>query len=695
MSPATRINDHGVTVTTKSILDLTKASLAALACLLLVGSAPARADLPIRSSIEPGVWGSCGLTSSGDGTCWGYTDFTGQPPGVGVGASGYPYYYSQVELSSISIDPSNANSCVINVAGDVRCWKNMYANGLQPPAGTNFRSVSAGSDFNCGVTSDWDGICWGSNTYGGTDVPTGLKWLKISAGGGGQACGVTTANVGHCWGRNGNGETNVPPGRRWTDIRAGSGFSCGVTTAGEALCWSSVDVGSLLPTNKTWSVVDPGANGTVCGVTVDGDGYCGGGFQDSGGGGGLISGGGGGGVVISGGGGVVLSGGGGGGVITLGGGSSGSPSYTSAVPAGYKWRTLSAGSSAACGITTTNAAKCWGSSISASIPSGLTWGSPATPDPLPEAVSSAVSFGSTDLSMDRQSAYVQFSLINPYGTVSCKLDDSAWGACPGLVGSRGTYAATVSGLRLGSHTLSVRRTDGDGIVLASGSTSWTIYAPPPDPPIALTPPAGVTSGTVGKGNTLKSSGWLLPDLAPGSAAPVYRWQRCDASGNESTCTDIVGEAGATGAWWGTRNSDIGKRLRVKVTLTNLSNAVTAVYSGLSSVIGSVSVTPPALDYGNGNSHPVVGASVHSSFGKWSGYIAGVSSVGFQWQRCTSTSSPESNCSDIVGPTGQWYKPRAADLGRYLRVKATLTTRGQSNIATSAVSGAVTSRTDGR
>lgn len=635
------------------------------------GAAPALADLPIRSSIETGTWGSCGLTASGDGVCWGYTDFTGEPPTVVEPAE--RSYQSPVPLASISIDPGNANSCALNVAGRAWCWKNLWGGALEPPQGTTFQSVSAGSDFNCGVTSGWDALCWGPNTYGGTTVPANRKWLKVSAGGSGQACGVTTSNIGHCWGRNSSGYAAFLDGRRWADLRAGAGFSCGVTTAGEGLCSNGVDFASLMPAGKTWAMVDPGSNGTVCGITTDGDGYCAGGFQS---GGGL-----------------------GGGVIIIGGGGS-SPSsdtgYAVAVPTGYKWRTLSAGSSAACGITTTNEAKCWGSSINASIPSGLQWGSPAVSDPVPDAVSTAISFyGPASLTSER-SATSTFTMAATYGAISCNLDDSGWGACPGFLSSSVGYSTTVNGLSLGAHTLSVRRADADGAVLASGSTSWTVRAPEPQSDELSSSTEVIALGTVGKGKTLKSSGWELPALAPGSPGPLYRWQRCDASGDESSCIDIASEAGATGAWWGTRNSDIGKRLRVKVTFTNLANVLSSVYSSLSSVIGSISVDPPELDYGSGNSNPVVGTGVHSSFGTWAGYVAGVSTVVFQWQTCSASSDPgpvltppsEPDCTDLSGSTGQWYRPRAADAGRRLRVRATLTTRGQSNVAASAVSGVV-------
>ena len=61
---------------------------------------------------------------------------------------------------------------------------------------------------------------------------------------------------------------------------------------------------------------------------------------------------------------------------------------------------------------------------------------------------------------------------------------------------------------------------------------------------------------------------------------------------------------------------------------------------------------------------------------------------FQWKRCSS--SDPATCTTNVGTNSQWYTPVAGDVGKYLRVTATLTTGGQSVSASTAVSAQVAS-----
>jgi hypothetical protein len=120
----------------------------------------------------------------------------------------------------------------------------------------------------------------------------------------------------------------------------------------------------------------------------------------------------------------------------------------------------------------------------------------------------------------------------------------------------------------------------------------------------------------------------------------------------------------------------------------------SIYSLLSGVIVPANSSVPSLNFGGSNTHPVKGTGVHSSYGVWTGYIAALSTVSFQWQQCTS-STDQNTCADINSATGQWYRPTANDTGKFLRVKATLTTRGQSVTAYSAISGASTNTLLGR
>jgi len=229
--------------------------------------------------------------------------------------------------------------------------------------------------------------------------------------------------------------------------------------------------------------------------------------------------------------------------------------------------------------------------------------------------------------------------------------------------------------------VSVRQTDfvGNSSV---GSSSWTKATMSPT---AATLDTG--SATVGKGSTIKGSGYRV-DNASGSPSPVFAWERCTVSDSAASCAQIVGSSGANGAWWGVRDADLGYQVRLKTSWTTLESITSVAYSALSGLIAPVSSSAPVLNFGGSNTHPVKGTAVHSSFGVWAGYVSGVSTVGFQWQRCTSSSDPTS-CSDIASATGQWYRPTFSDTGKYLRVKSTLTTRGQSAVTYSAISDAST------
>lgn len=85
-------------------------------------------------------------------------------------------------------------------------------------------------------------------------------------------------------------------------------------------------------------------------------------------------------------------------------------------------------------------------------------------------------------------------------------------------------------------------------------------------PANSTPPT--ISGTVRDGDTLTvdEGSWTGDD----PMTFTYRWQRCDVNG--LSCTDL---AGATGVTHAVQTSDVGNRLRVRVTATNSTGSSTA------------------------------------------------------------------------------------------------------------------------
>jgi alpha-tubulin suppressor-like RCC1 family protein len=139
-------------------------------------------------------------------------------------------------------------------------------------------------------------------------VPGGLTFASVTTGLG-FSCGVTPAGAAYCWGTNDNGQLGdgtttdsstpmaVSGGLAFAAVSAGDFHTCGVTTSGAAYCWGHADRGQLgaggvisgpcpspfplfcsatpLPVagELTFASVSAGRHYT-CGVTTTGVGYC-------------------------------------------------------------------------------------------------------------------------------------------------------------------------------------------------------------------------------------------------------------------------------------------------------------------------------------------------------------------------------------------------------------------------------------
>lgn len=134
--------------------------------------------------------------------------------------------------------------------------------------------IKAGGEFSCGLLTDGQAFCWGSNNkgqlgigdeHGGTKAqPTpvagGLVFTSISVGKD-HACGVSDNSDGYCWGANQRGQLGigatgsdrefeyepeeVTGGLSFKRILAGGGFSCGVTFLNELYCWGDSSEGRV------------------------------------------------------------------------------------------------------------------------------------------------------------------------------------------------------------------------------------------------------------------------------------------------------------------------------------------------------------------------------------------------------------------------------------------------------------------
>ncbi|MDH5643083.1 MAG: hypothetical protein OEY63_02695, partial [Gemmatimonadota bacterium] len=232
------------------------------------------------SSIQAGGNIVCGLTPLHDAYCWGRNSLGALGVGISNGNVGSPtLVVGDISFSQLSVGAE---------------WYDLY--------------VQMTDGYVCGVSLDRVAYCWGNNQYGqlgngvaGDPVASprpvsgSYSFRKVEAGPQ-HACGLTVSGQVLCWGSNdrgqlGNGQvgvnmyvpTPVLGTRVYVDLFVGSrGTSCATDVAGLLYCWVSVnaekdvvvDVPTLVDADIGFAQVDPGSWQHLCGVGLDGVGYC-------------------------------------------------------------------------------------------------------------------------------------------------------------------------------------------------------------------------------------------------------------------------------------------------------------------------------------------------------------------------------------------------------------------------------------
>ncbi|HEY6222359.1 MAG TPA: Ig-like domain-containing protein, partial [Gemmatimonadales bacterium] len=222
---------------------------------------------------------TCALDSSGTAICWGADGFGQLGDGLGMDRS-TPQAISG-DTHWLAIATGALHTCALATDQSAWCWggnrtaqigDSSTSDQAVPTAiapGQTFTAISAGGGHSCAVAAGAAARCWGANTRAQTGtglpdtlvpVPTvvggGLTFRTISAGGQ-HTCGVTTDSLAYCWGANTSGQLGdssqidrpapvlVHGGLHFTEVHAGAAFTCGLTTGLVLYCWGDGTQGQL------------------------------------------------------------------------------------------------------------------------------------------------------------------------------------------------------------------------------------------------------------------------------------------------------------------------------------------------------------------------------------------------------------------------------------------------------------------
>ena len=167
------------------------------------------------------------ITAGGDHSCSEPT----APPNAGATTT----WSNRCALRRVHRHHNRRVPFVLRTDGTAQCWGGNSSGQTDAPSGA-FTAITAGGYYSCGLRTDGTAQCWGNNDDGQTDAPSGA--FTITAGWD-HSCGLRTDGTAQCWGANFDGQTDAPEGA-FTAITAGDRR---VRTDGTAQCWGNNDFG--------------------------------------------------------------------------------------------------------------------------------------------------------------------------------------------------------------------------------------------------------------------------------------------------------------------------------------------------------------------------------------------------------------------------------------------------------------------
>jgi hypothetical protein len=142
---------------------------------------------------------------------------------------------------------------------------------------------------------------------------------------------------------------------------------------------------------------------------------------------------------------------------------------------------------------------------------------------------------------------------------------------------------------------------------------------------------------------------------------AYQWVRCGADGGAADGGNCAVVSGADDRDHRLSAADVGFRMRVRVTASNVDGSRTVASNPTAVVVGPPVNTAPPFPRGS----MVVGQVVTAEPGAWTGRQP--ISFSYRWLRCNSAGG---ECASIAGATSRNYRVASNDVGRKLRFNVT-------------------------
>ena len=260
--------------------------------------------------------------------------------------------------------------------------------------------------------------------------------------------------------------------------------------------------------------------------------------------------------------------------------------------------------------------------------------------------------------------------------------NSSGAACSAISGATTTTHVLVSadvGRRL---RIEVTGTNDDGTATAlSGATAVVAGGQPVN---TLEP---TISGSAVEDETLSTTSGSWSGDTPISF--TYRWVRCGSDGGNADGSNCSSISGATSSTYKVDDSDVGRRLRARVTAKNAAGSTTVASNPTGTIASKASSGPPVNTAEPRISGSALqGRTLSTSAGSWTG--AQPISFAYQWVRCGSSGGKAdgSDCAAVGGANRNTYTLGSGDVGRRMRVRVTAANSAGSKAVASNATGTV-------